>query len=51
MLQYKYSIVLYVTKLGGSYLKAMDFLKNKKKKKNLKPIDNWPSDLVEEPAL
>ena len=31
MLQYKYSIVLYVTKLGGSYLKAMDFLKKKKK--------------------
>ena len=49
MLQYKYSIVLYVTKSGGSYLKAIDFLK--KKKKNLKPIDNWPSDLVEEPAL
>ena len=36
MLQYKYSIVLYVTKLGGSYLKA---------------IDNWLSDLVEEPAF
>ena len=51
MLQYKYSIVLYVTKLGGSYLKAMDFLKKKKKKKNFKPIDNLPIDLVEEPAL
>ena len=51
MLQYKYSIVLYVTKIRGLLLRLSQKKKNKKQKKTLKAIDNWLSDLVEEPAL